>query len=131
MKTFIPFVLAAALLAGCDGEGGDIDIRLDSAGSSIERAGRKVTQELDTAFRDIKTGVNEAQVEGALHALRGMEGVDVDLADSVAVLRGTVPTQADKTFAEEIFRRMKGVATVTNELTVGPVPGGAGPDTAK
>jgi len=131
MKTLIPFVLAAALLAGCDGERGDIDIRLDSAGSSIERAGRKVTQELDTAFRDIKMGVSQAQVEGALHRLRGLEGVDVDLTDSVARLHGTVPTQADKAFAEEIFRRMKGVATVANELTIGPVSGGTAADTAK
>ena len=119
MNRLMLAALAAIVLAGCGGDRSGVDIRLDSAGSKIERAGKEVGAKLDTAFHDIKTGVDEAQIEGALHRMRGMENVEVDLQDSTARLHGWVTTQEDRALVGELLGRVKGIARVTNELTVG------------
>ena len=44
--------------------------------------------------------------------------VNVDVKDGVVALKGSVPTDADKTRAEELARATEGVHEVRNELTV-------------
>jgi hypothetical protein len=120
MNRLIMIALAAMIVAGCGGEKGGVDIHLDSAGNKIGEVGKKVGAKLDTAFHDIKTDLNEAQIESGLHRMRGMENVQLDLTDSTARLYGWVASEADRAFAGEVIGRVNGVARVTNELAVGP-----------
>lgn len=100
---------AALLVGGCDAEHDGPDINLDSAGAKIERGAEKVGKELDTAFTGIKTQVNESQIEGSLHRLRGMENVEVELSPQGEVhLTGTVATEESRRLAEEIARNIRG-----------------------
>lgn len=50
--------------------------------------------------------------------------IDVDTNGGTVTLTGTVPTQAEKTEAEQIARNTEGVTRVVNNITVAPNPAG-------
>jgi hypothetical protein len=121
MALSVALLAAGLFIGGCDAGNDGPNINLDSAGSKIERGAEKVGNELDTAFTGLKTQVNESQIEGSLHRLQGMDGVEVELSPEGAVhLTGTVATEESRRLAEEIVRNIKGVASVRNDLTIGP-----------
>lgn len=47
-------------------------------------------------------------------------GLDVSVKDGVVTLRGRVDTDKGKKKAEKLTKKVKGVKSVDNELTVGP-----------
>ncbi len=71
-----------------------------------------------------------APVDGAIHdqvliklasdqEVKGT-GINVDVQDGVVVLTGTVESDKIRSKAEKLAKKVKGVKSVTNKLTVGP-----------
>jgi osmotically-inducible protein OsmY len=113
-------VLALGVGACNSKDNGGVDLHLDSAGSKIERGVNQVGRKLDTAWTDVKTNVNEAQIQSGLHSLNGMDSVEVDLTSSGDVtLTGTVASDNRRQLAETIARETKGVRSVSNRIAVG------------
>jgi osmotically-inducible protein OsmY len=52
--------------------------------------------------------------------------VSVETAAGIVTLKGTVPTQVEKTAAEQVARTVEGVKEVRNEVTVDPAAAGTG-----
>jgi osmotically-inducible protein OsmY len=120
---FMIGVVALAIgVAACGGDKGNGDLHLDSAGAKIQRGVKEVGQKLDTAWTDVKTGVNEAQIQGALHRLNGLDSVKVDLTpEGQATLTGSVATEDRRRLAETVVRETRGVKSVTNNITFGAI----------
>lgn len=115
-------IVMMAVFAAC-GEGREVnlpEVNLDSAGAEIGRGMEKAGEKLDTAFKGIKTEFNEAQIRNTLRQLNGMDEVDVELRENGHVrLHGVVLSERERKFAEDVARNIKGVTSVTNELTIG------------
>lgn len=70
-------------------------------------------------FEDAKlTAVIKAQLAREDRAT--VQGIDVDVDDGVAKLKGTVDTVAKKNKAAEIARKVDGVKSVVNNIQVKP-----------
>src|SRR5215813_12647254 len=52
--------------------------------------------------------------------------VNVDTLNGDVTLKGEVPTQEEKDAAEEVARRVEGVKSVSNQITVNPAVAGSG-----
>lgn len=116
------FIILMTPFAACTEEG-DVDlpeVNLDSAGVELGRGMEKAGNKLDTAFTGIKTEFNEAQIRNTLRRLNGMDEVDVELRkDGHVRLHGVVVSERERKFAEDVARNIKGVTSVTNDLTIG------------
>ena len=76
------------------------------------------------------SGATEALTDGALTAsvktalladpLSSGLKIDVDTANAVVTISGTVPTTAEKTRAEDVAKNVPGVSSVVNDLKVSP-----------
>ncbi len=64
------------------------------------------------------------QVRGKLASDRDVKGgaIDVDVHDGVVTLRGKVREEKQKSKAERLARKVKGVKKVVNELQLEPAP---------
>ena len=118
-------VAIALSLAACERqEGGKLDVELDSAGSRLNRGAKEVGRELDTAWTDVKTGLNETKMEGMLRQMKGMDSVEVTLTpEGDVTLSGSVASIDRRELAEKMMREMKDVRTVTNTITIGATTG--------
>ncbi len=100
MRTYIAYGLAlgllAALFAACE---------------------QRVDDALLTA--NIKT---EMTADGRVSPTR----VNVDTLNGVVTLKGEVPTPQEKDAAEQVARRVAGVKSVNNQITVNPAAAGTG-----
>ena len=72
-----------------------------------------IGQKVDDAalLTKVKTKLTADKAKNLVH-------VNVDVKNGVVELKGSVPTAADKTRAEQIARATEGVSEVRNELTV-------------
>lgn len=70
--------------------------------------------------RDTKDSLLTGKVKAALAADVGLKtwNIDVDSAGTTVTLNGAVDSEATRKRAEEVARRVEGVATVKNNLTV-------------
>ncbi|HEX6318523.1 MAG TPA: BON domain-containing protein [Burkholderiales bacterium] len=70
--------------------------------------------------RDAKDSLLTGKVKAALAADVGLKtwNIDVDSAGTTVTLNGVVDTESTKQRAEAVARRVDGVATVKNNLTV-------------
>jgi osmotically-inducible protein OsmY len=94
-------------------------VRLDSVGNKLERGAKTIGEKLDTAMSGLKTNLNEAQIQMALHQIKGMDSIRVDLSrDGKVTLSGSVPTEEKRMDAERIVQEIKGVSGVNNQLFV-------------
>jgi osmotically-inducible protein OsmY len=125
-------ILGLTLLpaTGCDRpdtsrNGGEMDtidgrVRLDSVGNRLQEGARTIGEKLDTAMSGLKTNMDEAQIQMALHQIKGMDSIRVDLSrDGNVTLSGSVPTESKRMDAERIVQEIKGVSGVNNQLHVG------------
>ena len=111
MKT-LAFALSAALalgLAACSSNG--------SKTSGSSSSGPSVTSDIK---KDAKDATLTTKVKSALAADVGLSTlkIDVDSSGSTVTLKGNVDSADKKQRAEEVARKVDGVATVRNELTV-------------
>lgn len=63
----------------------------------------------------------KAATEKSISANAALAGIMVDVKDGVATLSGEVKNEADKAVAEASTKSIKGVKSVTNNITVTPV----------
>jgi hyperosmotically inducible protein len=96
------------------------------SGKAVGKAAKKTGEAIGTAGEKVEDASTNAAVGGRVKTAFGKDAVlkdtsiDVDTKDGVVTLRGTVPSAAAKTKAEEIASRTKGVTRVVNELVVKP-----------
>ena len=115
MKALV-FALSAALalaLAACSSN----QSNGKSSGSSSGGTG---TSTSDQIKQDAKDATLTTKVKSALAADVGLSTlkIDVDSAGSTVTLKGTVDSADKKQRAEEVARKVDGVATVRNQLQV-------------
>lgn len=97
---------------------------------------RDISGDLNTARQYTEDAATTTAVKSALALNKQLSSLDihVDSTDSPGksgndvTLTGNVPTEDDKRAAEEIARSTKGVATVVNNLEVGPKIQAANPE---
>ncbi|MDQ8003843.1 MAG: BON domain-containing protein [Pedobacter sp.] len=63
----------------------------------------------------------KAAVEKTISANAALAGVVVDVKDGVATISGELKNEADKVAAETAAKAIKGVKSVTNNITIAPV----------
>lgn len=81
----------------------------DDTTPKVKQAGRKIADaEITTVVKTKLLGVKDVIAND----------INVDTNDGVVTLKGSVPTEAQKTRAAEIARNTAGVKRVVNELTV-------------
>jgi hyperosmotically inducible protein len=81
----------------------------DDTTPKVKAAGRKIADaEITTAVKTKLLGVKDVIAND----------INVDTNEGVVTLKGSVPTEAQKTRAAEIARKTAGVKSVVNELTV-------------
>ncbi len=105
-----------ALTAGCDRN----DQTAERAGRKIDRAAAEVKEQAANAGAKIDDAVITAKVKTALIGEPGLKAlqIDVDTADGVVTLRGTVDSRTSNTRAIQVAQAVQGVKSVDNRLTV-------------
>jgi hyperosmotically inducible periplasmic protein len=111
----LAFALSVAFafaLAACSSNGSK-----SSTGSSSGGTSGSVTSDIK---QDAKDATLTTKVKSALAADVGLSTlkIDVDSAGSTVTLKGTVDSADKKQRAEEVARKVDGVATVRNQLQV-------------
>jgi hyperosmotically inducible periplasmic protein len=109
----LAFALSAALalaLAACSSDG-------NKSSSSSGGTSGSATSDISQATKD---SALTAKVKSALAADVGLSTlkIDVDSAGNTVTLKGTVDSADKKQRAEEVARKVDGVATVRNQLAV-------------
>jgi hyperosmotically inducible periplasmic protein len=96
------------------------------SGKAVGKAAKKTGDAIGTAGEKVGDASNNAAVGARVKTAFGKDAmlrdtsINVDTKDGVVTLRGTVPSAAAKTKAEEIAGRTEGVTRVVNELVVKP-----------
>ncbi len=96
------------------------------SGKAVGKAAKKTGEAIGTAGEKVGDASTNAAVTARVKTAFGKDAVlkdtsiNVDSKDGVITLRGTVPSAAAKTKAEEIAARTEGVSRVVNELVVKP-----------
>jgi hyperosmotically inducible protein len=108
----ISAALALALAACSSNQSGKSSGSSSSGGTSASTS--------DQIKQDAKDATLTTKVKSALAADVGLSTlkIDVDSAGSTVTLKGTVDSADKKQRAEEVARKVDGVATVRNQLTV-------------
>lgn len=109
-------LLAMALTAGCDRN----DQSAERAGRKIDQATEEVKEQAANAREKIGDAVITAKVKTALIGepdLKALQ-IDVDTADGVVTLRGTVDSRTSVNRAIQVAQTVQGVRSVDNRLTV-------------
>ena len=111
----LAFALSVAFafaLAACSSDG--------SKGSTSSSSGGTGSSASSGITQDAKDATLTAKVKSALAADVGLNTlkIDVDSAGTTVTLKGTVDSADKKQRAEEVARKVDGVATVRNQLQV-------------
>lgn len=116
--TLLAMILAGAgVAAGCE--------RTDTARttSTIDRTTSQVAANTEAAANKATSAVGDAAITGSVKAamiaepgLKAMQ-IDVDTANGVVTLTGTVDSAADKARAVQIAQGVTGVTSVVDRLT--------------
>jgi osmotically-inducible protein OsmY len=109
----VGLLLAAALLPGCALVVGGAVV-----GGAMVAVDRRTTgAQVDDEEIELKAGSRMDEAFG------GRASVSTTSYNRMVLLTGEVPTNADKTTAEQAVARIPNVQSVVNELTVGPLSG--------
>lgn len=120
-------IFAAALTAGCnrtenaaDQTGRTIEQAPDSAVAQTDQSDTQVREQAATAGSRVDDATITAKVKTALVAEPGLKSlqIDVDTANGVVTLSGTVDSPAVVDRATQIAQAVEGVKSVDNRLTV-------------
>jgi hyperosmotically inducible protein len=112
----LAFCASGAILVGCSQE------TADRAATAVENAPAQVERGAERAVTVMDDASITAKVKTALIAepdLKGM-AIDVDTAQNVVTLNGTVASDAVRERAERIAKEVEGVKEVRNQLLVKP-----------
>ncbi len=92
------------------------------SGKAVGKAAKKTGEAIGTAGDKVSDASVHTRVKTAFSKdpILKDTSINVDSKDGVITLRGTVPSAAAKTQAEEIATRTSGVVRVVNELVVKP-----------
>jgi hypothetical protein len=112
---------SALLCTGCMDRNGDKipdEAQPNVPGSAANRAKGALETTEHLAENAATTGRIKAALlsDKSVHATK----INVDTVDGVVTLKGEVPTEAEKTRAEEVAAKTSGVASVHNELVISP-----------
>jgi hyperosmotically inducible periplasmic protein len=92
------------------------------SGKAVSKAAKKTGEAIGTAGDKVSDATVHTRVKTAFSKDPVLKNtsINVDSKDGVITLRGTVPSDAAKTKAEEVAARTEGVSRVVNELVVKP-----------
>ena len=111
-----PLVLALALtsLAGCSQE------TADRAAEAVENAPSQIERQAERSVAVLDDVTVTSKVKAALIAEPNLKGfaIDVDTAQNVVTLTGTVQSDEARTAAESVAKQIEGVKEVRNNITV-------------
>lgn len=104
-------------LAACNTDRNDGNGMIDRTNGN-----NSVGDAVGTAGRAVDAAAETVDIKAALIAERGLDSsninVDTDRTTKMVMLKGSVPTDAQKSLAETIARREAAGYQVTNQLTV-------------
>jgi len=109
-------LFAVALTAGCDRN----DKTAERAGRKIDQATAEVKEQAANVGDKIDDAAITAKVKTALIGEPGLKAlqIDVDTADGVVTLSGTVDSRTNVNRAIQVAQAVQGVRSVDNRLTV-------------
>ena len=115
----VALIIPLGLCAGCMDRNADHipdEAQTNMPGSAAERT----KQALETGEGLAKNAATSTRIKTALLADKSMHAtkINVDTVDGVVMLKGEVPTEAEKKRAEEVALKTPGVTSVNNELIV-------------
>lgn len=124
---FVPFALAAAILAGCavekDAEG-DTSVKVSREAA---QTGEKIAEGAKDLTNKAATATSQAAMTGKVSsALRSagsltIKDLNVDTVGNVITIEGSVPSAKQRQEAQELVQTMAGQDyKVENKLTVAP-----------
>ena len=96
------------------------DAREAAAGAAVDRAAQETRAMGAAAANKVDDASITAKVNAALAADKELSAmrIDVDTRDGVVTLSGPAPTASAKERAAELALKVKGVASVNNQLTI-------------
>ena len=110
----LAFCAGSALLVGCSQETADRAAKaVENVPAQVERGAERATAVIDDATITAKVKTNLI----AEPDLKGM-AIDVDTAQNVVTLKGTVASDDVRKRAERVAKEVEGVKEVRNELLV-------------
>lgn len=111
-----PALFALAVTAGCDRN----DQSAERAGRKIDQATAEVKEQAANVGDKIDDATITAKVKTALIGEPDLEAlkIDVDTADGVVTLSGTVDSRNKVNRAVQVAQAVQGVRSVANRLTV-------------
>ena len=118
LKRFSAVLAAAgAILAGCEREA-----PRETARPAAPPIAAQAERQIEKAGAALDDATITAKIKTALLAEPGVKGmaIDVDTSNNIVSLNGAVASDAAKTRAAEIARKVEGVKEVRNNLTVKP-----------
>ena len=120
MRTAAVLAAAVAIFAGCEREAPRGTVR--PADPPNPPIAAQAERQIEKAGAVLDDATITAKIKTALLAEPGVKGmaIDVDTSNNVVSLNGSVASDAAKTRAEEIARKVEGVKQVKNNLTVKP-----------
>ena len=107
-------VLALALVAGCSQE------TADRAAKAVENAPGQMERQAERSLAVLDDVTVTTKVKAALIAEPNLKGfaIDVDTAQNVVTLTGTVQSDDARAAAERVTKQVEGVKEVRNNITV-------------
>lgn len=108
------FVLTLSGVAGCSQE------TADRAAKAVENAPGQMERQAERSVAVLDDVTVTSKVKAALIAEPNLSGfaIDVDTAQNVVTLTGTVQSDDARTAAERVAKQVEGVKEVRNNLTV-------------
>ncbi|PYR76864.1 MAG: hypothetical protein DMF86_11125 [Acidobacteria bacterium] len=96
-------------------------LTMTAPASAAPQAKEKTAHAMKKTGEVITDAAITTEVKTQLLAAKGVPGskINVDTANGVVTLKGTVPTSASRAKAVNIARHSKGVKKVVNHLTIG------------
>lgn len=86
-------------------------------GEATERAAEKISEATESTREALSDTSIQAKIKSQL-LINGMNRTHVDVRDGNVTLTGQVDTAQDKSNAEDMAKRTKGVRSVKNDLTI-------------
>ncbi len=113
-------LFAVVLTAGCDRNDRSAERVGETAGSKIDQATAEVKDQAANVGDKIDDATITAKVKTALIGEPDLEAlkIDVDTADGVVTLSGTVDSRTKVSRAVQVAQAVQGVRSVDNRLTV-------------
>ncbi|HKQ24958.1 MAG TPA: BON domain-containing protein [Burkholderiales bacterium] len=113
-------LFAVALTAGCDRSDRSAERVGEKAGSKIDQATAQVKEQASNVGDKMDDATITAKVKTALIGEPDLEAlkIDVDTADGVVTLSGTVDSRTKVSRAVQVAQAVQGVRSVDNRLTV-------------